>query len=215
MRPSARTRSRAFHATAFAVTLAGCMPVHEIRPILREREVGSDFVFESAEERACHPGRYFYEVSERSFGRLPRIVLQPRLRLETSDNLDLDAAASDTESRALTRVRVHVDSGRWHEFLNYRIDLQDSQDLFAAASDERDSLDFRQAYALLRPRRAVWGLRLGRMELDFGSGSILGADWHDNLDRSFDGVRLTLADRWSRSSPARGAGASTPSRRSP
>jgi hypothetical protein len=183
------------------VPAAGCLPAYELRPVLREREVGSDFVFESAEERDARPSRYFYEVSERSFGRLPRIVLEPRLRIEMTDNWDLDSATIDTESKALTRVRIHIDSGRWHELVNYRIDLQDSQEVFAEASDERDSLDFRQAFALIRPRRAVWGLRLGRMELDFGSGALLGADWHDNLDHSFDGVRFTVADSWSRLEP--------------
>jgi len=39
------------------------------------------------------------------------------------------------------------------------------------------------------------------MELDFGSGALLGADWHDNLDHSFDGVRFTVADGWSRLEP--------------
>ena len=191
----------ALAAAALAALAAGCLPAYELRPILREREVGSDFVFESAEERDVRPSRYFYEVSERSFGRLPRIVLEPRLRIEMTDNRDLDSVTIDTESRALTRARIHIDSGRWHELVNYRIDLQDSQEVFAEASDERDSLDIRLAYALIRPRRAVWGLRLGRMELDFGSGALLGADWHDNIGRSFDGVRFTVADSWSRLEP--------------
>jgi len=193
--------SRATILVALAWVLGGCMPTHELRPILREREVGSDFVFASAEERNTHPSRYFYEVSERSFGKLPRIMLEPRLRVEMTDNLDLNNATSDTESKALTRVRIRIDSGRWHELVNYRVDLQDSQHVFADASDERDSLDFRLAYAVLRPRRAVWGLRLGRMDLDFGSGTLLGADWHDNIDHSFDGARLTVADSWSRLEP--------------
>lgn len=197
----ARPASSAAAIALATASFAGCLPAYELRPIIREREVGSDFVFESAEERDTRPSRYFYEVNERSFGRLPRFILEPRLRLEITDNLDLDAATSDTESRALTRGRIHIDSGRWHEFVNYRIDLQDSQEVFADASDSSDSLDFRQAFALLRPRRAVWGLRLGRMELDFGSGALLGADWHDNLDHSFDGVRFTVADSWSRLEP--------------
>jgi hypothetical protein len=180
---------------------AGCLPTYELRPILREREVGTDFVFDSAEDRDAHPSRYFYEVDERSFGRLPRIMLEPRLRVDMTDNLDLNSSTADTVAKALTRVRIHIDSGRWHDRVNYRIDLQDSQQVFAGASGESDSLDIRQAYALLKPRRAVWGLRLGRMELDFGSGSLLGADWHDNLDHSFDGVRFTVADSWSRLEP--------------
>ncbi len=196
-----RTASRVLVASSLIWLCSGCLPTYELRPILREREVGSDFVFESAEERDAHPSRYFYEVSERYFGKLPRIALETRLRVDMMDNLDLSAATTDTESRALTRVRIHIDSGRWHETVNYRIDLQDSQHIFTSASGEQDSLDFRQAYALFRPRRAVWGLRLGRMELDFGSGALLGADWYDNIDHSFDGVRFTVTDSWSRLEP--------------
>ncbi len=179
----------------------GCLPLYELRPILVERETGTDFVFASPEARAEHPNRFSYEVKAASFGPLPRIVLEPRLRLEISDNLDLDAAVADTDSRALTRVRIFIDSGWYHEAFAYRVELQDSREVFGDAGDGEDALDLRQAYILLGGRCEAWGVKLGRQEIDLGTGALLGADWHDNVDRSFDGARLVLADRWARFEP--------------
>ena len=186
---------------AGALVLAGCLKRHELRPALEAREVGEDFVFESAEARDAHPNRYSYEVEDAAFGPLPRIVLEPRIRLEITDNLDLDDSVEDTESHALTRVRVVVDSGWTHESFNYLVELEDSQDLFEDLSSEEDSIDFRQAYVLMGGKRAIWGVKLGRQEIDLGTGMLAGADWHDNLDPAFDGVRLVLTDRWSRFEP--------------
>jgi hypothetical protein len=180
---------------------AGCLAPHELRPLLAEREVGEDFIFESAEARELKPNRYIYTVEAHRFGPLPRIWLEPRVRFEIDDNRE-PAGFSGTNSRALSRVRIVIDSGQYHESANYRIELQDSREAFSSRPEEdEDTLDLRQAYLFLGADRTIWGLGLGRQELDLGSGRLLGADWHDNLDRSFDGVRLTLADRWWRFEP--------------
>jgi hypothetical protein len=44
-------------------------------------------------------------------------------------------------------------------------------------------------------------VKLGRLEFDLGSGRLLGADWYDNRDQSFDGARVTFADWWGRLEP--------------
>ena len=171
------------------------MAPYELRPLLEARETGGDLAYESAEERDAHPSRYFYDVPGSVFGPFPRILLEPRLRLEMGEN----RAASD---RALARTRVLIDSGRFHKMFNYRIELQDSREMFSGGgTDQQDALDCRQAYLMLGFVRGIWGLKLGRQEIDLGSGRLVGADWHDNLDRSFDGARLVLANRWGRFEP--------------
>jgi len=182
--------------------LQACVPAYELRPTLEALEVpkDADFIYESAEERERHPNRYFYEVPAASFGPLPRIVLEPRVRTELDENADL--ADSGVQARALLRTRILIDSGSFHEIANYRVELQDSRELFSARDEpETAPLDVRQAYLFLSTARGLWGVKLGRQEIDLGSSRLLGANWYDNLGVSFDGVRLTLADLWSRFEP--------------
>lgn len=176
------------------------MNPYELRPKLEARETpkDADFVYESAEERLTHPNRFFYDVPALSFGPLPRIMLESRLRTELDDNIDI--SSSGTAARALTRVRLLIDSGSFREVLNYRVELQDSRELFSSVTRD-DPLDVRQAYLLLFGGRSIWGAKLGRQELDLGSSRLVGANWYDNLDISFDGARLTLADRWGKFEP--------------
>jgi hypothetical protein len=171
------------------------MAPYELRPLLEARETGGDLAYESAEERDAHPNRYFYDVPGSVFGPFPRILLEPRLRLEMGENRGV-------ADRALGRVRVLIDSGRFHRMFNYRVELQDSREMFSGAGrDQADALDFRQAYLMLGFDRGIWGLKLGRQEIDLGTGRLVGANWYDNLDRSFDGARLVLANRWGRFEP--------------
>jgi hypothetical protein len=202
MKPGRQDFSRFLVPATLTAAIGGCMAPYELRPLLEAREIGQDLVYESAEERDAHPNRYFYDVAGIDFGPLPRILFEPRLRLEISDNRDLDDTAADTKARALVRTRVLLDSGRFHRTLNYRIEFQDSQEVFSGAGEtDQDAFDLRQAYLMLGRDRAVWGLKLGRQEIDLGSGRLLGANWHDNRDRAFDGGRLVLANRWGRFEP--------------
>lgn len=179
-----------------ALAVCGCMEPYELRPLLEERETGEDLVYESAEERDAHPNRFFYDVPGSEFGPFPRILLEPRLRVEISE------AQADTKARALTRVRIVLDSGRFHRQLNYRVEFQDSREMFTGPGrTEEDAFDCRQAYLMLGRDRAIWGAKLGRQEIDLGTGRLMGANWHSNLDRTFDGARLVLANRWGRFEP--------------
>ena len=81
-------RASVWACVAGALALVGCLERHELRPVLEAREVGEDFVFESAEARDAHPNRYSYEVEDAAFGPLPRIVLEPRIRLAITNNLE-------------------------------------------------------------------------------------------------------------------------------
>jgi len=188
----------AAYVAASVLTVAGCLRPHEIRPEIEAREVGQNYVFESEEARNLHPNRYFYATDTRLFGPFPRFWIEPRIRLDRRDWGDLGAAVQDAPEHPLVlRTRFMVDSGFYHDFANYRIDLQDSEEIGAGASQpDQDILDVQQAFCLLGTKRSTWTFKLGRQEVDFGSGRLLGTDWHDNLDRSFDGARLTLADGW-------------------
>jgi hypothetical protein len=177
------------------------MAAYELRPMFEDLEVpeGSDFTYESAEYRDDHPNRYFYEVEEDAFGRLPRIYIEFRGRAEMDDNLRL---VGDVSSRALARTRVTLDSGRYRDWINYLFQIQDSRASFSESpEDQIDRFDFRQAFVSISQPRAVWGVKVGRLELDFGSGRLVGADWHSSVDRSFDGARFSLSDRWDRFEP--------------
>ena len=137
-----------------------------------------------------------------------KVSMEMRYRLEGRKDFDFsqraDTGATATDTFHLLRTRLMLD-GNISDSLRAFVQLQDSRIWDSAPANRfsttfRDEFDLRQAYvdfklkAISETLKALT-LRAGRQELSYGDERLVGGfDW-SNVTQSFDGAKLTYADK--------------------
>ena len=203
---------------AAVILLAGCLPPEEVRMALRDSqpvalfarrppdsdtpEVRSFVAFETEAEMEGHPGRGVCNYFIKGKGPYARVYIESRGVFEVRRGLER-FGEPQRDGLALLRNRINIDSDNIHGLVNYLVQFQDARDLNEREGWEETTnvLDVRQAYLQWGDDRSVARVKLGREQLDFGSGRLVGSDWRSNIDRTFDAAHATWADSWKRFSP--------------
>lgn len=129
------------------------------------------------------------EENARSFG-MPRWIRlggEVRGRAESSNAFD----QSPSDSFYLNRLRLNVDL-QPRPWLRFVLQGQDAR-VFGANDAEplRNTLEARQAYALIGNAEEGWQVRVGRQELAVGDERLVGADnYWDSFGLAFDAIRV-------------------------
>ncbi len=203
---------------AVLVFALGCLPPDQVRMALRDSqpvalfarrppdsdtpEVESFVAFESESDMEEHPGRGVCNYFIKGKGPYARVYIESRGVFELRRGLPA-LGEPERDGVALVRNRINIDSDNIHGPINYLVQFQDARDLNERPgwTDTTDDFDVRQAYVQLGDDRSVARVKLGRQELDLGSGRLVGADWRSNIDRAFSAARIAWADSWKRFSP--------------
>ncbi|MEE3263854.1 MAG: alginate export family protein [Candidatus Latescibacterota bacterium] len=121
-----------------------------------------------------------------------------RSRLEWSD---IDFVSGDADVRQLMRSRIKL-TGRPRHDTRVIVEIQDGRawgsesGLDPTFDADADHIDFHQAYIELQE---IYGkqltMRLGRQELAYGSGHLLGSAAWGNAGRSFDGLVFRYGEK--------------------
>ncbi len=117
-----------------------------------------------------------------------------RLRYETYRNTGFGAGAQDSNGYFLQRYLLHSD---WHFGKNVRIFAQLQSGLIndrngGPRPTDKDNLDLHQAffdYRFYHTKKRSLTIRVGRQEVEFGSGRLISASEGTNIRRSFDAIR--------------------------
>ena len=131
-------------------------------------------------------------LSERFNELLPkwlRFTGEVRDRAEGYENASFKPNSSDEYDLFRLRIGMLIEPASWIRFF---IATQDSQ-VFAkkpAIPPYQNEWDINQAYFELGQTEGNgFGLRVGRQELFFGNGRLIGNSWWQNVSRNFDAVR--------------------------
>jgi len=117
---------------------------------------------------------------------------EARLRYELYENPGFGAEIKDDNGYLLQRYLLHAD---WHFgervrlFSQFQSGIETGRNGGPRPTDE-DVADVHQLFVDVGLARNLT-LRIGRQELEFGSGKLIGASEGLNLRRAFDGVRFT------------------------
>lgn len=90
-----------------------------------------------------------------------------------------------------TRMSLALDPVNWLHFFGEAQDAR-SYGLSQVNGTIRDTVDVRQAYAMLGSEGGWWDVKAGRQVLAYGSERLMGGSNWTNTARAFDGVKLTL-----------------------
>ncbi len=129
------------------------------------------------------------EKFNESLPRWLRFTGELRDRVEGYQNLGFKPNSSDLYD--LTRVRIGM-LIQPVSFIRFFIAGQDTRvfDRNPRIPPYQNTFDINQAYLELgRTETSGFGLRVGRQELFFGNGRLIGNSWWSNVSRSFDAVR--------------------------
>jgi hypothetical protein len=125
---------------------------------------------------------------------------ETRTRYEYYDNVAFGAGPQDDNGYLLQRYLLHADwrfGERVRVFTQLQSGIENGRNGGPRPTDE-NRLDLHQAFVdvKLDPQKA-WTLRVGRSEIEFGSGRLVSAAEGLNVRRSFDGARLIYQrGRW-------------------
>jgi hypothetical protein len=131
-----------------------------------------------------------------------------RTRFETKQNFDLiydrnevqPGRSDDDDNYFLSQFRLHLDV-RPCEYLEGRVTLQDAR-VFGSHQIDIDALDEQsrngfqnetdvyEAYVTLKFPDSPWKARLGRQEIDYGDGRLIGSNRWRNTGKTYEGGRL-------------------------
>jgi hypothetical protein len=120
---------------------------------------------------------------------------EARIRYETYKNVGFGFGVQDKNGYLLQRYLLHAD---WHFGKRFRVFTQ-LQSGFqkgrngGSRSTDDDFLDLHQAFIdakIVNNQKRSLMLRIGRQEIEFGSGRLISASEGLNVRRSFDAVRL-------------------------
>ena len=133
-------------------------------------------------------------VSERFNDKLPywlRFSGELRERFEGYSGGGYKPNSSDDYVLYRLRLGMLIAPKPWLKFFGQ---MQDARvwGRSPAAPPYQNTWDIRQAYVELGDEGTGFALRVGRQELNFGNGRLIGQSWWTNVSRSFDGVRGTF-----------------------
>src|SRR3974377_371699 len=116
-----------------------------------------------------------------------------RGRLETNTGINFVPGLDDTYYLSRLRLNVSIKAKEW---LGFFFQVQDSRapgySRQPVPGNVEDPLDFHQGYIELgRTARTRWAFRVGRQEMVFGNGRLIGNSNWGNVGRIFDAARLT------------------------
>ncbi len=137
-------------------------------------------------------GLKFTRIGERAYLSLGG---EARLRYERYSNPGFGTDPKSNSGYLLQRYLVHSDihfapTARF--FLQFQSGIENGRNGGPRPTDE-DTAEFHQAFfdiPIARFRDSHFTLRVGRQEIEFGSGRMMGAAEGLNIRRSFDGLRL-------------------------
>ncbi len=118
-----------------------------------------------------------------------RFTGEIRDRVEGYSNLGFKPNSSDLYDLYRLRVGMLIEPAAWIRFF---IATQDARvfEKKPAIPPYQNTWDINQAYVELGETEGTgFGLRVGRQELFFGNGRLIGNSWWSNVSRSFDAVR--------------------------
>lgn len=126
---------------------------------------------------------------------IPRLALQAdwRLRGEERANNDFSEATGNNPRDLHSRLRLGFGckGDGWTAFLQPQWSVLDNSH-WPKATGTRHDLDIHQGFVDVKAPYGRW--RIGRQEMLFGDARLIGNGNWSAVGRSFDGVRLTLAD---------------------
>jgi len=127
---------------------------------------------------------------------LPRLTLltEWRIRGEERNNNDFNDISGNNphDSHSRFRLGFNYKGDGWRAFFQPQWSVLDNSHWPGATGTHQD-LDIHQGYADIRAAYGNW--RLGRQEMLFGDNRLIGNGNWSAIGRSFDGARLTLADK--------------------
>jgi len=125
-----------------------------------------------------------------------------RQRYENYQNPGFGSDPKDDNGYLLQRYLLHADShfgSRFRLFVQLQSGIENGRNGGPRLTDE-DIIDLHQAFGdliLFKGAHSQLTLRVGRQEIEFGSGRLIGASEGLNLRRAFDGGRVTYKlGRW-------------------
>jgi len=116
-----------------------------------------------------------------------------RGRLETYTGINFTPDRDDTYYLSRLRLNATIEARSW---LRFFLEGQDARapgySRNPVPGSVEDPFDFRQGYIELgRTDNGPWGFRVGRQELLFGNGRLIGNSNWGNVGRTFDAARFT------------------------
>lgn len=127
---------------------------------------------------------------------------EARIRYETYRNVGFGLGFQDKNGYFLGRFLLHADwhlGGKFRVFTQLQSGLQKGRNGGSRPTDE-DRLDVHQAFFDYKPystEKKSLTIRVGRQEVEFGSGRLISASEGLNVRRSFDAVRIIYKrEKW-------------------
>ncbi len=133
------------------------------------------------------------ENGERGQQRWYKLGVDLRGRFETYTGINFGPGRDDTYYLSRLRLNVSIKANDW---LRFFLQGQDSEapgySRRPVSASTVNPVDFRQGYVEFgRTEKGPWGFRVGRQELVFGNGRLIGNSNWGNVGRTFDAARFT------------------------
>ena len=122
--------------------------------------------------------------------------LEERMRYEYRYNFDLNPSVKDNGSLFFHRFKINTQlSNDWMTFFIEGLDAQTGGYQLKAISNQTDDFDLHQLYVQLKDiASSHLDVKLGRQEIEYGKGRIIGAPAWNNRMRAFDASILHWAN---------------------
>ncbi|HLW52430.1 MAG TPA: alginate export family protein [Candidatus Angelobacter sp.] len=162
------------------------------RPVLQQLRYDEDWSFLANAECRSEPLDNIKYVPLGREGWFLSAGGETRLRYENYQNPAFGSDPADENGYLLQRYLLHADvhfGERFRFFVQLQSGLEDGRNGGPRLTDE-DILDLHQAFGelvLLKDTNSRLALRIGRQEVEFGAGRLIGASEGLNPRRAFDG----------------------------